>query len=204
MIQYYVTTNEKNAIVAHSSNLVLPPEEIFRDEWKPIQNAIEGEIMRDGVPLYELRSGKAANRTKAEIAADTYEFVVKPMIEKKKIESEDLLADFLAQNPLKSYAKGGKPALYNVTFGKQGILTGKILIATAATSKGIPYPLTWNATGQPCEPWDLSELEHLSFEIAIYVTPFVTHQQNLEIMFKSCKTLEELAGIAIDYSGVMS
>jgi len=203
MIKYYVQTDESGAIIAHSSDMALAPDAIEAGGWKSIPDCIEGEIIRDGVPLFKLKSGKPVTRTAAEINAGMLEIVVKPLIASKIEESKAALAAFLAANPLISTAHGGKPAAYSVINEKQTLLTSTILMAQGAELAGIPFPIEWNATGQPCEPWTFEELKQLAFEIAGYVRPFVSQQRNLEVALKECVTVEAVEAIEIDYTVIL-
>lgn len=47
--------------------------------------------------------------------------------------------------------------------------------------------------------WTYDDLAALALAIGVYVKPFVSHQQELEIGIKACATKEELDAIAIVY-----
>lgn len=203
MINYYVKTDETGAIIALSSDLALTETDIEAGGWEKIPASIEGEIFKDGVPVYKLKNGKATARTKTEMEAGTLESVVKPLIASKIEESKTMLAAFLAANPITSTAHGGAAAQYSATTEKQSLLTSTMLMAQGAAMAGIPYEITWNAAGQPCEAWALEELQQLAFEIAAYVKPLVSHQQALEMTLNRCATAEAVEAVEIDYSAVL-
>ncbi len=114
-------------------------------------------------------------------------------------ESKQKLATYLADNPMPSNVHGGKEQLYNVTADKQALLTSELLMAQGAATMSLPYQPTWNAVGQPCEPWSLEELSQLAMQIAAYVKPLVAHQQHLEVEILACKTVAQLNAIVISY-----
>ena len=47
--------------------------------------------------------------------------------------------------------------------------------------------------------WTYDELAALALAIGVYVKPFVSHQQELEVDIKACTTSEEVDAIAIVY-----
>lgn len=207
MITYYIKTDENQMVIAQSANICLSPVEIEGGGWLSIPAAIEGEIVRDGVPLYKLKSGKVTARTKAELDADTLEAIIKPLIAAKIAQTKAVLAEFLAHNPLESSAHGGKTARYSVTSEKQALLTSEMLMAQGVAATGIAYEPKWNAAGQPSEPWTLPELQQLALEIAAYVKPLVAYQQGLEVELNKMAahtgtSAEDVAAFVIDYNGI--
>ena len=203
MINYYVITAENGAIIAQSSDFVLSAEDIEAGGWKPIPASIEGDIYNNGVPLYRMKNGKPAARTKTEMDADTLEIVVKPLIISKIRETKAALSSFIAENPISSTAHGGAAASYSVTEEKQLLLTNAILMTQGAASAGIPHEISWNATGQPSEAWTLAELQQLALEISAHVKPLISHQQALEVALNGCVTVEAVEAVEIDYSAAL-
>ena len=114
---------------------------------------------------------------------------------KRVVESKVKLAEWLAIHPI--LFTDGK--YYSVTEEKQALLNGNLASYERATQVGIAYDLKWNATGQPCEPWEYNDLLTLSLNIAAYVAPKVAKQQTIEIEIKECGTIEEIENIVIDY-----
>jgi hypothetical protein len=119
-------------------------------------------------------------------------------------ESKQLLHDFLAEHPWTSTVKGGEARKYTVTQDKQNYLTSELMLAQGATTAGMEYTAKWNSAGQPCEEWELPELMQLSYEIAAYVKPFVSRQQDIEVAIGKCKTVAKVDAVVIDYSEVLT
>ena len=120
----------------------------------------------------------------------------------KILETKKELANFLETHPLYSTAKYPEGRFYNVTSEKQQQLTSKMLIANGYIMAGLPYTVTWNDTGLICEPWTMTELTQLSFEIDGYVTPLVKHQQEMEVEIKAKETAKEVYEFVISYNEV--
>lgn len=110
-------------------------------------------------------------------------------------ESKIKLAEWLSENPM-VYTDGKK---YTVTAEKQALLNSNLASYERSQKAGIPYPLKWNASGEECVDWDYDSLVVLSIAIAAYVAPKVSEQQILEISINTCKTIEELEKVTIDY-----
>lgn len=117
-------------------------------------------------------------------------------------QSKAALSAFLEENPVSSTAHGGKAALYSATAEKQALLTSTLVMAQGAAQAGVPYDLTWNATGEECETWTAEELQQLAFELAAYVKPLVAKQQEIEVALNACKTLEAVDAIVFDFASV--
>ena len=62
-------------------------------------------------------------------------------------------------------------------------------------ANGYEYSLSWNDTGNTCEPWAYEELFLLATEINNYVKPLVALQQATEVSIKNAKTKEEVLSI---------
>lgn len=132
--------------------------------------------------------------------------------------SKDLLAEYLVSNPLVSNVHGGEYKKYSVTQEKQSQLTSITLMANSVALKNeaikndpnltdeekealyIKYDITWNATGEPCEPWTLEELMSLGYQINEYVKPLVTEQQYVEVAIKNQTTIEGVKEVPINYA----
>lgn len=134
--------------------------------------------------------------------------------------SKKKLAEYLANNPLVSNIHGGVDKKYSVTQEKQNQLTSITLMANSVATQNesiknnpeltdeqkkemyINYNLTWNSTGEPCEPWELNDLMILGYQINEYVKPLVTEQQYIEVAIKSKNTIEDIKGVPIDYENI--
>lgn len=137
---------------------------------------------------------------------DEYDYIVeqntlglKPgLIAKSKAD----LQEYIANNPLLSYAKHLEGRYYTVTQDKQQQLTSKLALYTMSTQMGQPYQLTWNDAGNECEPWTFEELSRLAAEMDAYITPLVSAQQRYEVQINNATTKAEMDAVALDYSMV--
>ena len=114
--------------------------------------------------------------------------------------SKILLADYLERHPLVSDCHNGVEAVYNVTSEKQSLMASNYLTYVIEKQSGIESPvLTWNASGEECEPWTEEEYITLILQIKNYVKPLVSLQQSYEKRINNCTTREELDEIEIIY-----
>ena len=105
------------------------------------------------------------------------------------------LSKFLEENPLFSYVKHKEGRFYRVTQEKQQHLASTLLMYQGYMANGYEYSLSWNDTGNTCEPWTYEELFLLAAEINNYVKPLVALQQATEVSIKNAKTKEEVLSI---------
>lgn len=123
-----------------------------------------------------------------------------PIAKKELIDlSKTLLAEFLLNNPLKSAVKNGVERFYNVTSEKQNLLYSNIATYQVAQQLGMEFPIVWNSMGEVAEPWTIEEMMRLFIEIKEYVSPIVAQQQEIEKVINSCKSIEELQKVNIEY-----
>lgn len=126
--------------------------------------------------------------------------------EKKKeaavLNTKNILAQYLEDNPLLSNAHGGKEGLYSVTTEKQTLMMSQYMTYQIEKMSNPDAVLTWNETGKACEVWTEAEFLQLVLEVKNYVYPKVSHQQELEERINACATEEELDLIVIDYTEV--
>lgn len=113
-------------------------------------------------------------------------------------ESKTALATYLKDHPI--LWSDGK--YYSVTSEKQSLLTSNLALYQISAAAGMSFKLTWNSTGDECVEWAYEDLAALALAIGTYVKPFVSHQQELELDIKDCKTRDELSAIDIDYDVV--
>lgn len=118
----------------------------------------------------------------------------------KILESKTALSDYLQNHPLQW--SDGK--YYSVTSEKQSLLTSNLALYQISAAAGQPFKLTWNSTGDECVEWSYENLAALALAIGTYVKPFVSHQQELELAIKTCKTQAELGAIEITYDPVLA
>ena len=150
----------------------------------------------DGKSSEEIKA--IAERTLADCIAAENAATEKSLEEYKadKIaESKVKLSEWFENNPY-LHTDGN---YYSVTEEKQSLLNSNLASYERATQAGIEYDLKWNSTGQPCKPWEYTELLTLSLCIAGYVAPKVAIQQATEIAIKECDTIEKIENIVIDY-----
>lgn len=204
-MKFYAQTDEVNRI---TDVISYPAEGYAEFEFTPPlpPKVLSGcyELF-DGQPIYRIEWDKDSKIE--ELEAKLLEFTGKPpeTLEEHKAAkikaSTDALETYLAEHPMTSSVHEGIPQLYNVTSKKQGELDRFIATVERAVKLGGEQPtISWNATGNRCEPWTFDELELLSIEILQYVYPFKVKQQDLEILIKACQTIEEVQNITIDYS----
>ena len=110
------------------------------------------------------------------------------------------LSAYLETHPLFSTVKYEDGRYYNVTSEKQQQMTSKMMLNEMYKGQGIPYELTWNDTGNVCEPWTEVELATLSMQVDAYVTPLIKMQQTIEVQIKNATTQEEVLQIDVTYS----
>lgn len=109
--------------------------------------------------------------------------------------SKQALKDYLAEHPMEWL--DGK--YYSVTSEKQSLLTSNLALYQVSAAAGSPFKLTWNSTGDECTEWTYENLCALALAIGVYVKPFVSKQQEIELKIKDCTTKEELNAVEIKY-----
>ena len=120
--------------------------------------------------------------------------------EYKISKSKTGLSEYLASHPLQW--TDGK--YYSVTSEKQALLTSNLALYQISAASGQPFKLTWNSTGDECVEWTYENLAALALTIGTYVKPFVSHQQELELMIKAATTQAELDAIEISYDETLA
>ena len=118
--------------------------------------------------------------------------------EKCILETKVNLSKFLEENPLFSNIKYEDGRYYKVTQEKQQQLTSTLLMYQGYLQNGYEYPLTWNDTGSPCEPWTYKELFLLASQVNDYVKPLVALQQETEVAIRLAKTKKEVLAIDVN------
>lgn len=114
-------------------------------------------------------------------------------------QSKTALSTFLSLHPIQW--SDGK--YYSVTSEKQALLTSNLALYQISTAARQPFKLTWNSTGDECVEWTYDDLAALALAIGVYVKPFVSHQQELEIGIKACTNSAEVDAIEISYDAVL-
>lgn len=114
--------------------------------------------------------------------------------------SKIMLAEYLENNPLHSFAHGGIDGVYSVTSEKQSLMMSQYMTYQIAKSVEPDAKLTWNETGKSCTEWTEEEFLQLILEVKAYVYPLVSRQQQIEEQITNCESQEELDEIVINYN----
>lgn len=93
---------------------------------------------------------------------------------------------------------------YSVTAEKQALLTSILSLYQLSVRSSSMYNLTWNSTGDECTEWEYEKLAALALAIGQYVKPYVSYQQEIELVIKAAKSVKEVHSIVIDYNKVNS
>lgn len=113
--------------------------------------------------------------------------------------SKKNLAKYLEEHPLFSTVKYEEGRYYNVTSEKQQQLTSKLIKGYISITEGKDYQLTWNDTGNVCEPYSYEELKSLFKQIDNYVAPLVSLQQTIEVRIRDCVSQDEVLKVSIEF-----
>lgn len=114
--------------------------------------------------------------------------------------SKTLLADYFANNPLKSSCHGGKEAYYSITQEKMSMFTTNMMAYTMYKQAGIPSVIKWNSTAGVCEEWTEEECFNLLLEWKPVTEALVGAQQTIEVQIRAANIKEMVMAIEIDYS----
>ena len=95
--------------------------------------------------------------------------------------------DNVLSNPMEFNGK-----YYSVTLEKQNLLSAQLGLYGLNLSMGTVIPLSWNATGEPCQDWEFTDLLALSNAIAVYVKPIVGLQQQVEQEIRNASAVEQV------------
>ncbi len=114
--------------------------------------------------------------------------------------SKKLLAEYLENNPIHSFAHNNVDGIYSVTNDKQTLMMSQYMTYQIEKAINPNAKLTWNETGKSCEEWTEEEFLQLILEIKSYVYPLVSYQQHIEENITYCSTQKDLDEILIDYS----
>lgn len=114
-------------------------------------------------------------------------------------ESKKMLENFFTNHPLISSCHNNTPAYYTVTLDKQQQMANQYMTYQMEKALNPDAVITWNESGEECEPWTEEEFIQLVLEAKAYVYPAVSYQQSTEKAIINCQTLEELENVVIDY-----
>lgn len=130
---------------------------------------------------------------------DPSEMTIDELKEYKILQSKTILAEYLASHPIQSECHGTN-AFYSVTSEKQQYLLSMISISEAAEAAGAPYTPSWNEAGKACTyDWTIDQLKQLALEMAIFVRPLVSKQQEMETKINSLTSEQEIMDYKISY-----
>ena len=207
--RHFIRIDERNRIVLGFSDAFDVPSpqdgetDILINErgGRHFRLIIDGELTEENpvglmfneqnVPLlkWDAKSKKIVRRTENEIQADIE--AMKPPLEVHQkdgiIQTHMILVEAL-QVPIEHEGRN-----YSVTMEKQNLLAAQISLYAINQQAGMPaMELTWNATGEVCEPWEFPDLLKLSNVIALYVKPLVKMQREAEVRVRHAKNEQEV------------
>jgi hypothetical protein len=93
---------------------------------------------------------------------------------------------------------------YSVTMEKQNLLSAQLGLYSLNVAAGATPTLTWNATGEPCEPWDFADLLSLSNAIAMHVTPLAQLQRDVEVSINEAATEDDVNTAVTNYAAALT
>ena len=162
-------------------------------------DANDGEIEVDSLPNGNIGDYLYVNNEYIYSPLNTItEEQLNQLKEQKIALSKSMLADYLQEHPM-TWVDGNT---YSVTSEKQSLLTSNLALYQIAVAAGQPFKLTWNTTGEECKEWTYENLTALALAIGIYVKPFVSQQQEVEVTIRKCKTEKEINDVVIKYGDI--
>lgn len=114
-------------------------------------------------------------------------------------DGKDQLKSYIESNPLVSDCHGNKTATYTITEEKRNIFLGKWTYHQLLVSGGIEDVMTWNASGEICEPWTDPECLELIREWNDIVNSLVIYQQSVERQIRNATSIDKVKEITFDY-----
>ena len=125
-----------------------------------------------------------------------------PTLEEVKAEAILETKGLLMQVLEKPIMWNGKP--YSVTLEKQNLLAAQLGLFGLNEQAGIPTELSWNATGEACEPWTFEDLLTLSNAIAAHVKPLAALQRDAELDINNSENADKALAIVVEYAAALS
>ena len=194
---HFISVDDRNRITRGFSDAFEPPGEsdiLINDKGgrhfrlKPSGEENPSLFNDMGVPLFKWTGKKVAERTNEEIQADIE--AMKPPLEVHKMEgimqTHKLLVEVL-QIPIEHNSRH-----FSVTMEKQNLLSAQLGLFGLNSQAGIPMELSWNATGEVCEPWEFPALLELANVMAAHVEPLAQMQREAEVRIKHSKNEQEV------------
>ena len=207
---HFIRIDERNRIVNGFSDVPEfnnpPPQEgetniLINDKGgRHFRLLIDGEFTEENpvwmlrneqnVPLlkWDTKNKKIVRRSEKEIQADIE--ATKPPLEVHQkdgiLQTHMILVEVL-QVPIEH-----KSRRFTVTKEKQNLLSAQLGLFGLNSQAGIPMELSWNATGEVCEPWEFPALLELANAMAGYVEPLAQMQREAEVRIKHSKNEREV------------
>ena len=202
--RHFIRTDERSRIVYAFSDAFGQPLEtdilinerggrhfrLILDGGPTHENPVELIFDERNVPLlkWDAKARKIVRRTEKEIQADIE--AMKPPLEVHQkdgiIQTHTILVEAL-QVPIEH---GGRR--FTVTKEKQNLLSAQLGLFGLNKQAGIPMELSWNATGEVCEPWEFPALLELANVIAGHVEPLAQMQREAEVRIIHAKNEQEV------------
>lgn len=171
---------------------------VYRTLDNGAQFSNDGSIYVESEPTPELPSPFEPYEPTPEEREATFQ-----LNKKNKIAlSKTTLAEYLENNPLRSFAHGGIEGIYSVTSEKQSLMMSQYMTYQIEKNINPDAKLTWNETGKSCTEWMEEEFLQLILEIKAYVYPLVSRQQQIEEHIMNCTTQDELDVIVFNYTNI--
>ena len=111
------------------------------------------------------------------------------------------MEEYLEEHPLLSKARHEEGRYYNITSQKQQYLNSTVAIAylNMSTNPENPDPVSWNDTGEECEPWACNQIFQLAKEVYEYVGALASKQRKMEKEITDLGSAKEVYEYSISY-----
>ena len=206
--KHFIRVDERNRITRGFSDAfdIFPPQEGETDILINAQGGRHFRLILDGGPTHEnpvelifdernvpllkwdTKAKKIVRRTEKEIQADIE--AMKPPLEVHQkdgiIQTHMILVEAL-QVPIEFEGR-----LFSVTKEKQNLLDKQLGMWMISKQLGVTFNLSWNATGEVCEPWVFDDLFKLASLMTAHVEPLVKMQREAEVRIKHSKNEQEV------------
>lgn len=126
------------------------------------------------------------------------EYYLNNLKSNKITKSKELLENYLLSNPLTTNIRG-KLETFSISSDKQTLMCNNYNAYLVEKAVSDNAALTWNATGEACEPITEEQMLNLLVRIKSIVNPLVSYQQYLEKDIMNCKNYKEVESIVMDF-----
>lgn len=150
---------------------------------------------------YLFRGEPTENDDNITINYEIREKNIEELKEKKILESKALLEEYLEEHPLLSKARHEEGRYYNITSQKQQYLNSTVAIAylNMSIKPENPDPVSWNDTGEECEPWTCNQIFQLAKEVYVYVGALASKQRKMEKEITDLESAKDVYEYSISY-----